>query len=109
MMKRELLLLRNTVNRHPLKYAWFKDDEPKINKEDSVKVSLQDDETKYTCHVSNIAGGTSRSLVISPMGGPGEEKDSFFSNLHQKCFHILVQLQSITKLVKKFSKKLCVK
>ena len=99
MMKRELLLLCNTVNRHPLKYAWFKDDEPLINGEDSVKVSLQDDETKYTCHVSNIAGKTSRSLVISPMGRPGEEKDSFFSNLHQKYFHILVKLQSISKLV----------
>ena len=99
MMKRELLLLCNTANRHPLKYAWFKDDEPLINGEDSVKVSLQDDETKYTCHVLNIAGKTSRSLVISPMGGSGEEKDSFFSNLHQKYFHILVKLQSISKLV----------
>ena len=48
MMKRELLLLCNTANRHPLKYAWFKDDEPLIKGKDSIKVSLQDDETKYT-------------------------------------------------------------
>ena len=84
MMKRELLLLCNTANRHPLKYAWFKDDEPLIKGQDSIKVSLQDDETKYTCQVSNIAGSASRSLVISLMGGPGEKIDSFFSNLYQK-------------------------
>lgn len=71
-MKRELLLLCNTTNRHPLKYAWLKDGEPLNNGEDSVKVSLQDDETngKYTCQVSNIAGSASRSLVISSVGGP---------------------------------------
>ena len=84
MMKRELLLLCNTANRHPLKYAWFKDDEPLIKGQDSIKVSLQDDETKYTCQVSNIAGSASRTLVISPMGGPGEKIDSFFLNLYQK-------------------------
>ena len=93
MMKRELLLLCNTANRHPLKYAWFKDDEPLIKGQDSIKVSLQDDETKYTCQVSNIAGSASRSLVISLMGGPGEKIDSFFSNLYQKCFHFRVKLQ----------------
>lgn len=71
--KRELLLLCNTANRHPLEYAWTKDGEPLARETDTVKVSLEPNTAvgNYECHVSNLAGSASKSLVISPVVEPG--------------------------------------
>ena len=71
--KRELLLLCNTANRHPPECAWTKDGAPLARGTDSVKVSLEDSTAvgEYECHVSNLAGSASKTLVISPVGEPG--------------------------------------
>ena len=71
--KKELLLLCNTANRHPLEYAWTKDGAPLARGTDSIKVSLEDSTAvgEYECRVSNLAGSASKTLVISPVGEPG--------------------------------------
>ena len=74
MKKRELQLLCNTANRHPLEYAWLKDGKPLTEGKDSVKVSLDENTAfgEYECQVSNIAGSASKSLVISSTAETGE-------------------------------------
>lgn len=72
--KRELLLLCNTVNRHPLEYTWKKDGSPLAKGTDSVKISLEENAAvgEYECSVANLAGSASKSLVISPVAEPGK-------------------------------------
>ncbi|KAJ7376011.1 hypothetical protein OS493_037478 [Desmophyllum pertusum] len=67
--KRELLLLCNTANRHPLEYAWIKDGETLTRGTDRVNVSLEENTAvgEYECHVSNLAGSAKKSLVLSPV------------------------------------------
>ena len=72
--KRELLLFCNTVNRHPLEYVWKKDGSPLATGTDTITVSLKDNTAvgEYECHVTNLAGSASKSLVISPVAEPGK-------------------------------------
>lgn len=72
--KQELLLLCNTVNRHPLEYAWRKDGSPLATGTGTVNISLEENTAvgEYECHVTNLAGSASKSLVISPVAEPGK-------------------------------------
>ena len=72
--KRELLLLCDTVNRHPLVYTWRKDGFPLANGTNTVNISLEENTAvgEYECHVTNLAGNASKSLVISPLPEPGK-------------------------------------
>ena len=72
--KRELLLLCHTVNRHPPEYAWRKDGSPLVKGTDTVNISLEKNTAVgvYECHVTNVAGSASKSLVISLAGEPGK-------------------------------------
>ena len=74
MDKHEIILLCETANRHPPEFAWTKDGAPLASKADTLKVSLDENAGagKYECHVTNIAGSVSKSLVISPIGKTGE-------------------------------------
>ena len=74
--KRELILFCETTNRHPVEYAWIIDGRPLDSKTDTVKVSLEENAApgKYECHVTNLAGSASKSLVIAPIGKTGWDK-----------------------------------
>ena len=86
--KRELLLLCHTVNRHPPEYAWSKDGSPLAKGTDTVKVSLEENTAvgEYECHVTNLAGSSSKSLVISsPVAEPGESMFVFYLYPSRMC------------------------
>ena len=72
--KRELLLLCHTANRHPPEYAWRKDGSPLVKGTDTVIISLEKNTAvgKYECHVTNVVGSASKSLVFSHVGEPGK-------------------------------------
>ena len=72
--KRELLLLCRTANRHPPEYVWRKDGYPLAKGTDTVNISLEENTAvgEYECQVTNRAGSTSKSLVISPVAEPGK-------------------------------------
>ena len=72
--KRELLLLCHTVNRHSPEYVWRKDGSPLAKGTNTVKISLEENTAvgEYECQVTNLAGRTSKSLVISPVAEPGK-------------------------------------
>ena len=72
--ERQLLILCNTVNRHALQYTWKKDGYTLTKGTDTVKISLEENAAagEYECHVANLAGSASKSLVISPVAEPGK-------------------------------------
>jgi len=73
--KRELLILCNTVNRHSPEYVWRKDGSPLAKGTNTVKISLEENTAvgEYECQVTNLAGSTSKSLVISTVVDPGKK------------------------------------
>lgn len=90
--KRELILFCETTNRHPVEYAWIIDGRPLDSKTDTVKVSLEENAApgKYECHVTNLAGSASKSLVIAPIGKTVDVNESGYRNNSTSKFLISI-------------------
>ena len=71
--KWDVFILCETANRHTLEYVWKKDGEPLTGKGDSLKISLEEKAApgEYECHVTNLAGSASKSLVIASIPTAG--------------------------------------
>lgn len=74
MLNHEIIFLCETSNKHPVEYAWLKDEKPLLSKTDTIKVPLRNNifTGLYECRVSNIAGRASKSLAIAPLGKTGQ-------------------------------------
>lgn len=95
--KWDVFILCETANRHTLEYVWKKDGEPLTGKGDSLKISLEENAApgEYECHVTNLAGSASKSLVIASIPTAVDTKETAHRSSSTLLYLILVIVLSV--------------